>query len=99
MEKRLLIALALAAIVILVSQKLFPSPVLPIKQAIDTSTVAVANDSITGVHVSDSGKVVQPVSAAEKLGKTRGVDTTVARADTLSVVTPKATYHFSSVGA
>jgi YidC/Oxa1 family membrane protein insertase len=99
MEKRLLIALALAAIVILVSQKLFPSPVLPIKQAIDTSTVAVANDSITGVRVSDSGKVVQPVSAAEKLGKTRGVDTTVARADTLSVVTPKATYHFSSVGA
>jgi YidC/Oxa1 family membrane protein insertase len=99
MEKRLLIALALAAIVILVSQKLFPPPVVPIRQATDTSAIPVANDSIAGVRVSDSAKVALPVLAAGKPSDVRGVDTTVVKADTLSIVTPKVTYHFSSVGA
>ena len=99
MEKRLLIALALAAIVILVSQKLFPSPVLPVKQAIDTTLTTVANDSGVGTHTSDSAKTGQLVLTAGKPGEARGTDTAVAKAETLSVVTPKATYHFSSVGA
>ena len=99
MEKRLLIALALAAIVILVSQKLFPSPVVPIRQVMDTSTIVVANHSITGVRVSDSVKATQPVLVTGKPGDTRGVDTTVVKTDTLGVITPKVTYHFSSIGA
>ena len=99
MEKRLLVALALAAIVILVSQKLFPSPVVPIRQATDTSTISVANDSITGARVSDSAKATQPVLLAGKPSNARDVDTTAVKTDTLGVITPKVTYHFSSIGA
>ncbi len=99
MEKRLLIALALAAIVILVSQKLFPSPVVPIRQATDTSTISVANDSIMGARVSDSAKATQPVLLAGKPSNARDVDTTAVKTDTLGVITPKVTYHFSSIGA
>src|SRR5664279_922177 len=99
MEKRLLVALALAAIVILVSQKLFPSPVVPIRQATDTSTISVANDSIMGARVSDSAKATQPVLLAGKPSNARDVDTTAVKTDTLGVITPKVTYHFSSIGA
>ena len=93
MEKRLLIALALAAIVILVSQKLFPAPPLPKKLAGDT-TVATrdstqpARDTTSSVAVDTTAvnKVTAPLAPAIAL-------------DTISVTTSKAIYQFHSLGA
>ena len=95
MEKRLLIALALAAVVILVSQKLFPSPPAPIKATADSIAVATTADSTArhGVDSAVASVAARPVAAAT------GVDSTAPKMDTLSVVTPKATYHFTSLGA
>jgi YidC/Oxa1 family membrane protein insertase len=95
MEKRLLIALALAAVVILVSQKLFPSPLAPIKATADSIAVPTTADSSAhrGADSAIASTAARPVAAAT------GVDSTARKVDTLSVVTPKATYHFTSLGA
>jgi YidC/Oxa1 family membrane protein insertase len=98
MEKRLLIALALAAIVIVLSQKLFPSPPTPLKLPIDTTIVAAAIDS---------GKSDIPdLKTSSGIGTVPGLqgdlsreDSPGAKAETLSIVTPKAVYHFTSLGA
>lgn len=95
MEKRLLIALALAAVVIILSQKLFPSPAVPIKARVDSSAV-VNNVDLTAHHNVDStmsSVVSRPVMTAP------GKDTIAVKVDTLNVMTPKATYHFTSLGA
>lgn len=100
MEKRLLIALALAAIVIVVSQKLFPSVAAPAKLAADSTTLMSATDSAsnasrtTKLTTFSAGNATLP-----RLPDAGKVDILEAGADTLSVVTPKATYHFSSLGA
>ena len=95
MEKRLLIALALAAVVIILSQKLFPSPPAPIKTTVDSTVVATSVDSAAHRRVDSAVSAIgsQPIVA------TRGNDSVTAKVDTLSVVTPKATYHFTSLGA
>ena len=95
MEKRLLIALALAAVVILVSQKLFPSPRAPIKTITDSIAVATNVDSTVhrSVDSTASDVATRPTATATR------IDTTAVKIDTLSVVTPKATYHFTSLGA
>jgi YidC/Oxa1 family membrane protein insertase len=96
MEKRLLLALALAAIVILISQKLFPSPT-PSRAAGDSSTVAAISDSARARQsVPDS---VQG-GATELLPGNRGQSSAPpTNVDTISVTTPKTTYHFTSLGA
>lgn len=95
MEKRLLIALALAAVVIILSQKLFPSPPAPIKTTVDSAVVATNVDSATHHRVDSAvSSVGSPPSVPA-----RGNDSATTRIDTLNVVTPKATYHFTSLGA
>lgn len=98
MEKRLLIALALAAIVIVVSQKLFPAPPVPVKLAADSATLVGAKDSAIATRrldsaVTRSGATTSGRSAASQI---EGAE---AASDTLSVVTPKATYYFTPLGA
>jgi YidC/Oxa1 family membrane protein insertase len=98
MEKRLLIALALAAIVIIVSQKLFPAPPTPVKLGTDSTAVAIGRDSSTTARrvspaVGDSTSISQqPGGADQATAQSTSVDT-------IPVVTPKATYHFTSLGA
>ncbi|MEO8879538.1 MAG: membrane protein insertase YidC [Gemmatimonadaceae bacterium] len=98
MEKRLLIALALAAIVIVVSQKLFPAPPVPIKLAVDSTALATARNSATVLRGADSMTPTGATHEGETAvpGKTGIAE---AKAETLSVVTPKATYHFTPLGA
>jgi YidC/Oxa1 family membrane protein insertase len=105
MEKRLLIALALAAIVILISQKLFPAPPLPKKSAGDTTAVSRENvqparDSASTITVSDSMKTSsrRPESAVTTTASKSSMPAAVAL-DTISVTTSKATYRFHSLGA
>ena len=97
MEKRLLIALALAAIVIVISQKLFPAPPAPVRTAVDSSSVAINHDSTNALsHQSDSVSITKAPAAVSTGTQS---DTSTVKVDTLSVVTPKATYHFTSLGA
>ena len=95
MEKRLLIALALAAVVIILSQKLFPSPAVPIKARADSSAVVTNVDSTArrSVDSTVSSVTSRPIVTAP------AKDTVALKVDTLDVVTPKATYHFTSLGA
>jgi len=98
MEKRLLIALALAAIVIVLSQKLFPTPPIPLKLPIDTTVAAVAIDSGKS-HIPDL-KTSSGIGTVPGLqGDLSRVDSPGVKAETLSIVTPKAVYHFTSLGA
>lgn len=95
MEKRLLIALALAAIVIVASQKLFPSPPVPIKATRDSTAAAVTFADSSARRNVDSvvtGAIPKAIPVAI-------LDSAVTKSDTLSVVTPKAIYHFTSLGA
>jgi YidC/Oxa1 family membrane protein insertase len=98
MEKRLLIALALAAIVIVVSQKLFPSVPTLSKPGTDTSSTIAVTDSDHSSHLPDSSSTSVSGITPGQLSGSR-TDTAETRSETLSVVTPKATYHFTSVGA
>jgi YidC/Oxa1 family membrane protein insertase len=98
MEKRLLIALALAAIVIIVSQKLFPTPSAPVKLATDSTTVAIRKDS-SAVATRISPTVSSSTSISQQPGDTGQTVVLSAGVDTIPVVTPKATYHFTSLGA
>lgn len=97
MEKRLLIALALAAIVILISQKLFPTPPVPKKLSGDTTAVALKNDSTRVVQKAPES--ITTVTVARQSSDTNDRSDTTVVADTTSVVTPKARYQFTSVGA
>ena len=99
MEKRLLIALALAAVVILVSQKLFPPPVVPSGVLADSTALVSTSGSVGTTRVSDSTHVGLPAVAGLKDGNGRKADTLQVKEDTLTVVTSKATYYFSSIGA
>jgi YidC/Oxa1 family membrane protein insertase len=98
MEKRLLIALALAAIVIVVSQKLFPSPVVP-KVVTDSAAVLRGDTSAVARQVGDSTNSIVSRGLAPRTSVAGVSDSTFARAETLTVTTPKAVYHFNSVGA
>ena len=99
MEKRLLIALALAAIVIIVSQKIFPSVPAPSNLAMDSLGTVVTNDSEHNSSFFDSTVASGSNTPSTQLTRSRMVDTAESRSETLTVVMPKATYHFTSVGA
>src|SRR5947209_14114811 len=102
MEKRLLIALALAAVVILISQKLFPASPPPIKATGDTTAVMGHVDTTGSARVAqDSSAPVPPVPTVRHsdVGQNAVTANNAAMAnavDTIAVVTPKATYHFTS---
>lgn len=98
MEKRLLIALALAAIVIVLSQKLFPSPPASLKRSTDT-TIAVAASDSGNSHISDPKSSSGNGSTPGPQGNLPKADNSAVKADTISVVTPKVIYHFTSLGA
>jgi YidC/Oxa1 family membrane protein insertase len=108
MEKRLLIALALAAIVILISQKLFPGPPAPVKSPSGnaaTTRDTTARDTLGGaedttrIAVTTRDSVI-PQPEAENKGAANQPDApAMAPMDTVSVLTAKAKYQFSSVGA
>lgn len=98
MEKRLLIALALAAVVIILSQKLFPSPPPPVKTKADSVSAISRTDSTVRQNVDTSVATSAAKPSALPAATTSGLDS-VAKVDTLSVITPKATYNFSSLGA
>src|SRR5256885_2045571 len=97
MEKRLLIALALAAVVILLSQKLFPAPAAPTKRAGDTTAVIAGSDSTRSIRTSHDSTAVPEGSKTSEQIITAGTGHTSV--DTISLSTPKATYHFTSIGA
>src|SRR6476660_5023349 len=100
MEKRLLIALVLAAIVIIVSQKIFPSLPTPSKLGVDTlSSVASTYDSVLSLQEPDSGKSARTSRLQVELNPAKTNDTTQILGKTLTIVTSKATYHFTSIGA
>ena len=106
MEKRLLIALALAAIVIFISQKLFPAPPAPPKARTDSARVTAARDTAsTSSEVATAASDSVKQNASIDSGHIRvGLTPTAAPSaaipfDTIRIVTPKATYRFSSVGA
>ena len=106
MEKRLLIALALAAIVIFISQKLFPAPPAPPKARTDSARVTAARDTAsTSSEVATAASDSVKQNASIDSGHIRvGLTPTAAPSasipfDTIRIVTPKATYQFSSVGA
>src|SRR5689334_18771251 len=95
MEKRLLIALGLAALVILLSQRLFPGPPTPAKPGVDTATThSVNGDSVRSSQATES--VAASTPALKQSDGNSGRD---LPHDTISLVTPRATYHFTAVGA
>jgi YidC/Oxa1 family membrane protein insertase len=103
MEKRLLVALALAAIVIFMSQKLFPAP--PAPKGLSGDTTAAVRDTITGQRDTtaaiaeknrDTTNGNEPVTHQQQVTAIASPQIVV---DTISVITSKATYHFSSTGA
>ncbi|MEP7064826.1 MAG: membrane protein insertase YidC [Gemmatimonadota bacterium] len=97
MEKRLLIALALAAIVILISQKLFPTPHVPAKTMGDSTRVANSEDSSRAPARPSMDSLTPGIPQTSPLGApTVNASSTV---DTIPITTPKATYHFTSLGA
>ena len=104
MEKRLLIAVALAAIVLFISQKLFPGP--PTPQRTPGNDSAIVRD--TARNPSDSNGIAtrigdstreRPAVESGRSERQSVPSSTPAAIDTISVVTPKATYRFSSSGA
>jgi YidC/Oxa1 family membrane protein insertase len=97
MEKRLLIALALAVIVILISQKLFPSPPAPPK--IRGESVTVIRDSTRGIRDTAPKTAIAVDSVKPNPAARNGINTTAISVDTIPIVTSKATYRFSSLGA
>ena len=99
MEKRLLIALALAAIVIIVSQKIFPSAPAPLNLATDSTRTVVGNDSQHSSRLPESSTVSSSSALSTQATKSNTVDSIEAKSETLTVATPKATYHFTSFGA
>ena len=104
MEKRLLIALALAAIVIFISQKLFPAPPVAPKAPGDSVHVSATRDTASDSNSlslsSDSAKQSTGVDSAHvKAGLIPATSSTSTPLDTIPIITPKATYRFSSTGA
>lgn len=98
MEKRLLLALVLAAIVIVVSQKLFPTPATPRHATVDTTVASRADSENRSAHV-DSAPTIAIKDSASRDTSTLSEHGTAPTGDTLTVVTPKATYRFASLGA
>ena len=103
MEKRLLLALALAAIVILISQKLFPAPAAPKRLAGDSTTVVrdtsqVQRDTDTAVVSNDSARA-SATNSKDAVHREEATASSMSAIDTIPVATPKAIYHFTSVGA
>ena len=107
MEKRLLIALALAAVVILISQKLFPSPAAPVKPPAGNATAARDTGGNTSAGTGDTASArsvtIDSVARSPAVeSQTAGHQPTTVPTlpvDTISIVTSKAKYQFSSVGA
>lgn len=111
MDKRFLLFLVLAAIVLIVTPKLFPTPPRPAAAPGDT-TAAAALD--TSAHAADTAPPVAPGTtvtrpatgvpnaAAPTSDTTHGVPSGAAspvQAETLTVRTPRAVYRFSTAGA
>lgn len=99
MEKRLLLALVLAAVVIVVSQKLFPTPAAPKRIIVDSLARTSGEESTNAVRSADStfagtGQTALPTASPREKEYT---GTPVG--DTLTIVAPKVTYHFASFGA
>lgn len=105
MEKRLLIALALAALVIIISQKLFPAP--PAPKSLSADSNAVSHDT-TSVAQNTKKPAQEVISSRDSAISATGVhsdstgsqpDASMAVIDSIPIVTPKATYHFTTMGA
>jgi YidC/Oxa1 family membrane protein insertase len=97
MEKRLLIALALAAIVILISQKLFPGPPALPKGAGDSTAVTRDTGSLATAAI-DSANQRATVERAKRDTQPSALPIS-GPTDTISIATSKAIYQFSSIGA
>lgn len=102
MDKRFFLALFLSLVVIAVSQLLFPPP----KPAPSTQRPVNASDSAaraTSAASSSTRSAAQGMSAGAASKPVVANETTVAgvrpAAETTSVVTPKATYYFTNIGA
>jgi YidC/Oxa1 family membrane protein insertase len=99
MEKRLLLALVLAAIVIVVSQKLFPTSIAPKRATADSTTIPSIADSGQESSQANSAKIAGtgPITQSDtSVTHERGA---APIGDTLVISTSKATYHFASLGA
>jgi YidC/Oxa1 family membrane protein insertase len=105
MDKRFFLALFLSLIVIALSQLLFPpqKPKPGLRQAAADSTAETTTASSTtpsaSTKVSTQQAALAPPPAADTSTSRHATSPVTVAAETTSVTTPKATYHFSNVGA
>lgn len=98
MDKRFIIFLVLAAVILIVTPRLFPPShtTAPAGGAADSAQVAGSQEpSSTEVDLL-APSVATPVAAAPVA---EPIDSSVAKADTITVTTARADYRFSTVGA
>jgi YidC/Oxa1 family membrane protein insertase len=100
MQKRLLLAIVLTVIVIIVSQKLFAPPPGALRVSADSSLIGEAGSTAANrPNAVDTGAKAVPDTTPMPAPVRSEVDSTLTTADSVTVVTPKAAYHFSTAGA
>lgn len=101
MDKRILIFLALALVILWVTPRLFPAPPIP-KRAVADSIAAldtVHRAASESSAVAPAARVAQAAPTPRAAADTTTIAGTSARADTIAVRTSNATYRFSTRGA
>ena len=98
MEKRLLLALVLAAIVIVVSQKLFPTPITP-RQPSDSTVVASHADSVRTTSHTESTTTAAPSALHPTIAAATTSSALSPIGDSIAIAAPKAIFRFASLGA
>jgi YidC/Oxa1 family membrane protein insertase len=106
MDKRFFLALFLSLVVIAISQLLFPppktKPASGTLAGVDSGSVKtdVASSTPSRVTATSGSTPVPTISSKAAPGISEAIDTTARTAvDTTTVITPKAIYKFSSLGA
>ena len=99
MEKRLLLALVLAAAVIIVSQKLFPAPITPKTATVDSTVAARVEDTASQKPPAAQTPTAVEPSKAQRPDSTRLASAEIPSGDTITATAPKAIYRFTSAGA
>src|SRR5690242_2180099 len=101
MDKRFLLTLVLAALVLVVGQMLFPGPKNPANAPLTASGTSPESTQVNAPPApgTTSTVVAAPARAESLSARAPRVATAPARADTVPLVTSLASYRFSTVGA
>src|SRR5690348_16269143 len=101
MDKRFLLTLVLAALVLIVGQMIFPGPKHPVNAPLTASGASPDSTQVNAPPApgTTSTVVAAPARAESLSAPPPRVAAAPARADTATIVTSLATYHFSTVGA